>query len=146
MIEMIQILQNYLLECIIRLMYWRRSSLLSKWIYSSLCFDILQIINSEYMCVVALWLAIGFRQFRLVKLLFCFYPICQTNCQTNKVSDKSFFLHFLIMTLHKTKNILPQIKPSVPKMLQNNVVYKITCPRCESSYVGQTTRPLQKRF
>ena len=31
-------------------------------------------------------------------------------------------------------------------MLHNNVVYKISCPRCESSYVGQTTRHLQQRF
>ena len=31
-------------------------------------------------------------------------------------------------------------------MLQNNVVYNITCPRCNSSYVGQTARHLQQRF
>ena len=52
----------------------------------------------------------------------------------------------LIMTLDKTKNVLPTLKPSVPKMLQSNVVYKISCPRCKSSYVGQTTRHLQQRF
>ena len=34
----------------------------------------------------------------------------------------------------------------VPKMLRNNVVYQITCPRCGSSYVGQTVRHLQQRF
>ena len=50
------------------------------------------------------------------------------------------------MTLDKTKNVLPSLKPSVPKMLQNNAVYLIKCPRCESSYVGQTTRHLQQRF
>ena len=52
----------------------------------------------------------------------------------------------LIMTLDKTKNVLPSLKPSVPKMLQNNAVYQIKCSRCGSSYVGQTSRHLQQRF
>ena len=52
----------------------------------------------------------------------------------------------VIMTMSKTKHCLPSLKPLVPKMLQSNVVYKITCPRCESSYVGQTARHLQQRF
>ena len=52
----------------------------------------------------------------------------------------------MIMKLDRTKNVLPSIKPSVPKMLQNNAVYKITCPLCESSHVGATTRNLQQRF
>ena len=52
----------------------------------------------------------------------------------------------LIMTTKKTKHSLPSLKPTVPKMLQNNVVYKIDCPGCKSSYVGQTVRHLQRRF
>ena len=52
----------------------------------------------------------------------------------------------VIMTLSKTRHTLPSLKPVVPKMLQNNVVYKINCPRCNSSYVGQTVRHLQQRF
>ena len=52
----------------------------------------------------------------------------------------------VIMTMYKTKQTLPSLKPLVPKMLQSNVVYKIVCPRCESSYVGQTARHLQQRF
>ena len=52
----------------------------------------------------------------------------------------------VIMTLSKTRHTLPSLKPVVPKMLQNNVVYKIICPRCNSSYVGQTVRHLQQRF
>ena len=40
----------------------------------------------------------------------------------------------------------PKLKPSVPKLLLNNDVCKIICPRCESSSVGQTARYLQQRF
>ena len=50
------------------------------------------------------------------------------------------------MTLKKTKYSLPPLKPFVPDMFKNNVVYQIVCPRCKSSYVGQTTRHLQQRF
>ena len=52
----------------------------------------------------------------------------------------------IIMTTTKTKSVLPSLKPAVPKMLQSNVVYKIDCPGCNSSYVGQTVRHLQRRF
>ena len=52
----------------------------------------------------------------------------------------------VIMTTKKMKFALPSLKPQVPRMLQSNVVYKICCPRCNSSYVGQTTRHLQRRF
>ena len=31
-------------------------------------------------------------------------------------------------------------------MLQNNLVYKITCPGCDASYLGQAARLLQQRF
>ena len=52
----------------------------------------------------------------------------------------------IVMTTRKTKTVLPSLKPNVPKMLQNAVVYKIKCPGCGSSYVGQTVRHLQRRF
>jgi len=51
-----------------------------------------------------------------------------------------------VLTMKKTKHFLPSLKPMIPKMFQNNVVYKIDCPGCESSYVGQTVRHLQQRF
>ena len=51
-----------------------------------------------------------------------------------------------IMTMDKTKNVLPSLKHSVHKMLSNNAVYLINCPQCESSYVGQTTRRMQQSF
>ena len=52
----------------------------------------------------------------------------------------------LIMTLNKTKAEVSKLKPPVPHMLQNNVVYQILCPGCNASYVGQTSRLLQQRF
>ena len=51
----------------------------------------------------------------------------------------------VIMTMRKVKTILPSLKPQIPRMLQSNVVYEIKCTGCNSSYVGQTTRHLQKR-
>ena len=52
----------------------------------------------------------------------------------------------IIMTTRKIKYCLPSLKPTVPKMLMSKVVYKITCPGCESSYVGQTIRHVQRRL
>ena len=50
------------------------------------------------------------------------------------------------MTTRKLKTCLPSLKTTVPKMLLSNVVYKLTCPGCESSYVGQTVRHVQRRL
>ena len=52
----------------------------------------------------------------------------------------------VIMTTRKAKTIMPSFKPTEPKMLWSGVVYKIQCPGCPSSYVGQTVRHLQRRF
>ena len=52
----------------------------------------------------------------------------------------------VIMTLHKTKSTVSSLKANVPYVLQSNVVYKISCPQCKLSYVGQTARHLQQRF
>ena len=91
------------------------------------------------------------------------------NACLHTISDKDKFLFFLnfrgkptehfvkslkklnapcrfIMTLVKTKAEISKLKTPVPHMLQNNVVYKITCPGCDASYVGCTTRLLQQRF
>ena len=51
----------------------------------------------------------------------------------------------VIMTTRKLKTCLPSLKPLVPKMLLSNVVYKLTCPGCTASYVGQTVRHIQRR-
>ena len=50
------------------------------------------------------------------------------------------------MTLRKLKTVLPSLKPPVEKMLKSGVVYKLTCPRCNACYVGETSRHLQTRF
>ena len=52
----------------------------------------------------------------------------------------------IIMTLHKTKNVISNLKTPVPKMLKSNVVYQIKCSRCNACYVGQTIRHVQTRF
>ena len=52
----------------------------------------------------------------------------------------------IVMTLRKLKTVLPSLKPSVEMMIKSNVVYNISCPRCQSCYVGQTRRQLQRRF
>ena len=50
------------------------------------------------------------------------------------------------ITLRKLKTVLPSLKSKVPKHLRSNVVYKIECPGCAASYVGQTFRHLTTRF
>ena len=52
----------------------------------------------------------------------------------------------VVMTLRKLKTVLPSLKPPVERIMKSNVVYNITCPRCQSCYVGQTKRQLQRRF
>ena len=49
------------------------------------------------------------------------------------------------MATRKLKTCLPSLKTTVPKMLLSNVVYKLTCPSCTASYVGQTVRHVQQR-
>ncbi|XP_057302874.1 uncharacterized protein LOC130637039 [Hydractinia symbiolongicarpus] len=52
----------------------------------------------------------------------------------------------IIFTLNKLKSCLPSLKPTVEKSLKSGVVYKFSCPRCSSCYVGQTSRHLICRF
>ena len=51
-----------------------------------------------------------------------------------------------VLTLRKMKTVMPSLKPDVPMPMRSRVVYKITCPGCESSYVGQTVRHLRTRI
>ena len=52
----------------------------------------------------------------------------------------------VVMTLRKLKTVLPSLKTPVEKALKSGIVYKLSCPRCQSCYVGQTIRHLQTRF
>ncbi len=52
----------------------------------------------------------------------------------------------VIMKTRKLKTALPSLKPTVPKMLRSSVVYKIDCPGCDASYIGETLRLLQQRL
>ena len=45
-----------------------------------------------------------------------------------------------IFTTRKLRTCLSNLKPEIEKPLTSNVIYKIACPRCSSSYVGLTTR------
>ena len=52
----------------------------------------------------------------------------------------------VVMTLRKTKTVLPSLKPPIEKELRSGVVYQIKCPRCQMCYVGQTIRHLKTRI
>ena len=51
-----------------------------------------------------------------------------------------------ILTLQKQKTYLPTLKPVVKEQLRCHVVYKLTCPGCQSCYDDQTSRQLITRF
>ena len=51
-----------------------------------------------------------------------------------------------VLTLQKLKTVLPSLKPAVDKPVRSHTVYQITCPRCNSCYIGATTRCLLVRF
>ena len=50
-----------------------------------------------------------------------------------------------IITTTKIKDVLPSLKPKIPKEFQSNVVYEFKCSRCASTYVGKTWRHLLVR-
>ena len=51
-----------------------------------------------------------------------------------------------ILTLRKLKTVLPSLKTSVDHHVRSGVVYRITCPGCNSCYVGWTVDHICSRF
>ena len=51
-----------------------------------------------------------------------------------------------VMTLRKLKTVMPSLKPTVEKKIRSDLVYKITCPRCQACYVGFTHQHLCSRY
>ena len=49
-------------------------------------------------------------------------------------------------TMTKIKNVLPSQKAKVENALKSNIIYKITCARCASCYIGMTCRHFQTRL
>ena len=82
--------------------------------------------------------------------MFIFYAFLNKKVKHKKKNARA--LHKInapcriVMTLRKLKTVLPSLKPPVDKMIKSNFVYNISCPRCQSCYVGQTRRQLQRRF
>ena len=50
-----------------------------------------------------------------------------------------------IITLRKLKAVMPSMKTTTKFESRSRVVYKITCPGCDTYYVGQTRRHLLTR-
>ena len=51
----------------------------------------------------------------------------------------------IVFTTRKLETALPSLKTPIPNELRSRVVYEIRCPRCHSSYAGQTSRHLMTR-
>ena len=51
-----------------------------------------------------------------------------------------------VITLRKLRTFVSPLKVKVPDEIASRIVYKITCPRCKSCYVGQTDRHNRTRF
>ena len=56
-----------------------------------------------------------------------------------------FSTRFFVFTPFKVGDLF-SVKESVPKYLRSFVVYRFTCPGCNASYIGETTRHLTTRI
>ena len=65
------------------------------------------------------------------------YELCKTVCNNTNVF--LFFLPFKFQDLFSPKDCLPIARKSL-------VVYKFTCPGCQSCYIGETKRHLLTRI
>ena len=51
-----------------------------------------------------------------------------------------------VLTLRKLKTVLPSLKPAIDHCVRSHLVYQITCPRCNSRYIGKTDQYLKVRL
>ena len=51
----------------------------------------------------------------------------------------------ILFTTNKLRNVVSNLKSAVPFTLKSRVVYKITCPKCHKTYIGQTIRHISVR-
>ena len=79
------------------------------------------------------------------KLIFVEYrgKVTEDFCRSLRKSDAPCQP---VLTLRKLRTVLPSLKPAIEKRCRSHVVYKITCPRCRSCYIGQTSQYLDARF
>ena len=80
------------------------------------------------------------------KVMFCVsYRGHVTDTFLKKLKDSGAPVQPII-TLRKLKTVMPSLKTSSTFESRSRVVYKITCPGCDTCYVGQTRRHLLTRF
>jgi len=60
---------------------------------------------------------------------------------TNDLETKTSYY-----SLNKLGTFIKGQKDSIPKLLQTNLVYKLSCKNCDATYVGQTGRTLKTRI
>ena len=77
--------------------------------------------------------------------VFLQYRGHQTDLFAKRLRDSGAPLQS-ILTMRKLKTVLPSLKSSTKEILRSRVVNKLTCPGCNTCYVGQTTRHLLTRF
>ena len=51
-----------------------------------------------------------------------------------------------VLTMRKLKTVMPTLKPAIDKKVRNHVMYRITCPGCQSYYIGAICWCLGVRF
>ena len=75
-----------------------------------------------------------------------FLPYCghATDTYIRKLTNMGALIRPIITTT-KVKDVLPTLKPKIPKEFQSNLVYQFKCSRCNSTYVGKTCRHLLTR-
>ena len=70
-----------------------------------------------------------------------------------QIASKTRLFHWWgsdVRTIFKSsgilRSVLTRVKTKTPELMKKGVVYKIPCRECETSYIGETGRTLQKRI